>query len=218
MSIAPFSMSRAKTINCHVLRSVIESLTSSEDDIIAAMQHMARNGQVEAGWDGWAACHFSITCLEYLVSIGYEHKYGFPAEHAAEHGHVRMLRFLHQNGWPIDHSDFWLAIWKRHYDCASYLHDNGYCCYTSDAYGPYGEFGDHVRVHSLGALSVPRDEYTETLRKVVRNILVPKWRAITRMLGIAMYWHSQSGITAYAEDGVGRKRDLDAFQKFASSS
>ena len=178
-----------------ILRTIIESASSSEDDIISAMQHMVRIGHIERGWDGSAAYKWSIKCLRYLVSIGYEHKCHFPSEHAAEHGDFEMLRFLHEHGWPIQQSDFWEALDKEHYDCATYLHDNGYCCYLS--FNRSDEDGEW--------------EYKEKLREVVREILLPKWRAITRMRAVAIYWHNQSGITSHAENGVGRKRDLNAF-------
>lgn len=179
-------------------RVIIDNSCSySEDDLIAALRHMVRNGHVEDGWDGSAAYIFSIKCLKYLVSIGYEHKAYFPTEHAIEYNDAKMLRFLHKHGWPIDKCDFWLAISRESYDSASYLHKHGYCCYASfDRSDEEGEFA-----------------YREAVCEVVQKILLPKWRRITRVRFIAMYWQNQSGITAYAENGPGRGRDLNAFRR-----
>ena len=204
IAVGPPSSRTTPSRMLRILRTIIENTYpyDSEEHLISAMQHMVRIGHIEPGWDGAAAGIWSMKCLQYLISIGYEHKSHNPAAHFAERGDLKMLRFVHEHGWPILHEQcFWDAISNEHYDCATYLHGNGSCCYT---FGRSNEDQEY--------------EYKENLRIVVRNVLLPKWRALTRMRGIAIYWHNQSGITSHAENGVGRKRDLNAFlSEFTSS-
>lgn len=175
----------------------------SENDIVAAMRHMTREGVVEVGWDYVAVCKCSFACLRYLVSINYPHKSCCSVEHAVKYGILELLAFLHENGWPIPNCIFWRAMQRGHYDCASYLHNNGHCS--------YGCF-DHSEEYE-------EEEYKQNLREVARFILLPKWRAVTKSRSIAMYWWDQSGISSYAENGLGRKRDFLTFQsEFTTTS
>ena len=57
-----------------------------------------------------------------------------------------------------------------------------------------------------------RDEMKYMLCNVVRLLLLPKWRAFFRMRTIVIYWMQESVKRAHAPNGVGRKRDLDAFE------
>ena len=92
-------------------------------------------------------------------------------------GHFACLKYAHENGCPWDEGTCYYAAMNRHLACLKYAHEHG-CPYNP-----------------------------EYRREIVRRVLLPKWRAMVRRRGIALYWHDRAGRSSYAPDGPGRKRD-----------
>lgn len=52
------------------------------------------------------------------------------------------------------------------------------------------------------------------LPAIVVHVLLPRWRALVRVRSIALFWQEETQKRLCAPGGVGRKRDLAAFQAF----
>ena len=64
-------------------------------------------------------------------------------------------------------------------------------------------------LHAAGAWNAK----SELQRLIARHFVIyPKLRRWAKLRHTAMYWADTAGITAYAPSGIGRKRDLLAFE------
>jgi hypothetical protein len=55
--------------------------------------------------------------------------------------------------------------------------------------------------------------YPDIIRTtIVREVLIPKWRAAVRVRAIAFYWDDLAGRTSHSVGGAGRKRAREAYE------
>jgi hypothetical protein len=155
----------------------------------------------------WRTCTFAahqghFACLKYA----HEHGCDWDADTcmlAACNGHLDCLVYAHERGCPLHDVTTWCAARNGHVDCLQYAHEHG-CAWDKNTQGKTAEVVRYA--HHLGK-RLAREE----MRRVVRRILLPKWRDAFHLRRIAFYWYDQAGRRTYAPGGPGRKRDREAF-------
>ena len=130
-----------------------------------------------------AALDGHLDCLKYLHENGCPWN-EFTCRYAALMGNLECLKYAHENGCPWDRYVCASAALYGNVECLKYAHKNG-CPWSSNTCTCAAENGHIECLKYAYENGCPYPK--EILSTIVKNILIPKWRAIFKIYQFIIY-------------------------------
>jgi hypothetical protein len=139
-------------------------------------------------------------------------EYYYPNNNIELDNHLKCLKYVHENGcpWSTKTCQFFAAF--DCINCLKYAHENGCPWSTETCHSAWeNDCLECLEYAHKNGCPYPEDYKSKIVKKIVKEILIPKWRDSVKIRPYILHWIEDTAKRLCAETGKGRKRDYDTF-------